>query len=143
MKTRYTVYKSDISYFSGKLEAYLRYKGIVYKAVECGQREMKKIAQTTGVKKMPAVEMDNGQWLFDTTPMLEWFEQQHPEPCTTPDDPALAFLALLIEDYGDEWLWRPAMWWRWVPRASRCGETALTGLTKLPCAICYLGSLNS
>ena len=119
MKTRYTVYKSDISYFSGKLEAYLRYKGIVYKAVECGQREMKKIAQTTGVKKMPAVEMDNGQWLFDTTPMLEWFEQQHPEPCTTPDDPALAFLALLIEDYGDEWLWRPAMWWRWVPRASR------------------------
>ena len=119
MKTRYTVYKSDISYFSGKLEAYLRYKGIVHKAVECGQREMKKIAQTTGVKKMPAVEMDNGQWLFDTTPMLEWFEQQHPEPCTVPDDPALAFLALLIEDYGDEWLWRPAMWWRWVPRASR------------------------
>ena len=106
MKPRYTVYKSDISYFSGKLEAYLRYKGIVYKAVECGQREMKKIAQTTGVKKMPAVAMDNGQWLFDTTPMLEWFEQQHPEPCTVPDDPALAFLALLIEDYGDEWLWR-------------------------------------
>ena len=27
MKPRYTVYKSDISYFSGKLEAYLRYKG--------------------------------------------------------------------------------------------------------------------
>jgi len=40
MKPRYTVYKSDISYFSGKLEAYLRYKGIAYKAVECGQDEI-------------------------------------------------------------------------------------------------------
>ena len=119
MKARYTVYKSDISYFSGKLEAYLRYKGIAYEAVDCGQAEMDKIARATGMKKMPAVEMDNGQWLFDTTPMLEWLEQQHPQPCTVPDDPALAFLALLIEDYGDEWLWRPAMWWRWVPRASR------------------------
>ena len=25
----------------------------------------------------------------------------------------------MIEDYADEWLWRPAMWWRWVPKASR------------------------
>ena len=119
MKARYTLYKSDISYFSGKLEAYLRYKGIGYEAIECGQREMDKIGQATGVKKIPAIEMDTGQWLFDTTPMLEWLEQRHPEPCTVPDDPALAFLALLIEDYGDEWLWRPAMWWRWVPRKSR------------------------
>ena len=31
----------------------------------------------------------------------------------------MRFIALLIEDYGDEWLWRPAMWWRWVPKASR------------------------
>jgi hypothetical protein len=22
-------------------------------------------------------------------------------------------------DYGDEWLWRPAMWWRWVPRLTQ------------------------
>ena len=42
MKPRYTVYKSEISYFSGKLEAYLRYKDIAYKAVECGQDEIKK-----------------------------------------------------------------------------------------------------
>lgn len=119
MRIRYIVYKSDISYFSGKLEAYLRYKGIDYEAIECGRREMNKIGQATGVKKIPAIEMDDGQWLFDSTPMLEWLEQQHPEPCTLPSDPALAFLALLIEDYGDEWLWRPAMWWRWVPKRSR------------------------
>jgi len=34
-------------------------------------------------------------------------------------DQALAFISLVIEDYGDEWMWRPAMRWRWVPQASR------------------------
>lgn len=119
MSPNYTLYKSDVSYFSGKLEAFLRYKGIPYTPVECGQAEVRKIANETGVQKMPAVELSDGRWLYDTTPMLAWFENEHPQPCTVPDDPALAFLALLIEDYGDEWLWRPAMWWRWVPVASR------------------------
>ena len=29
-----------------------------------------------------------------------------------PADPMLRFAALLIEDYADEWLWRPAMHYR-------------------------------
>ena len=28
-------------------------------------------------------------------------------------DPAANFVALLLEDYADEWLWRPAMHYRW------------------------------
>ncbi len=119
MSSEYIVYKSDISYFSGKLEAFLRYKGIPYEAVECGRAEMRRIAIATGIQKMPAVELRDGRWLYDSTPTLAWFEERHPEPSTVPEDPALAFLALLVEDYGDEWLWRPAMWWRWVPIASR------------------------
>ncbi len=51
--------------------------------------------------------------------MIRWFEQQHPAPPVIPADPVLRFLANLIEDYADEWLWRPAMWWRWMPKDSR------------------------
>ena len=115
----YMVYKADMSYFSGKLEAYLRYKEIPHVPIEADRSTIDKIAQITGVRKVPAVETANGKWLFDTTPMLQWFEQAYPSPSIFPSDPALQFLVLLIEDYGDEWLWRPAMWWRWVPRASR------------------------
>ena len=119
MAHKYTVYKSDISYFSGKLEAYLRYKEIPHTLVDCDHKTLSMIAEKTGTQKMPAIEMDNGEWLFDTTPMIQWLEKQHPHQTIMPSDPALRFVALLLEDYGDEWLWRPAMWWRWVPKASR------------------------
>lgn len=115
----FTLYKSDISYFSGKLEALLRYKQIPYRAVDCDRAALNLIYANTGFKKMPAVRCENGDWLYDTTPAIQWFERHYPQPAVLPDDPALAFLALLLEDYADEWLWRPAMWWRWVPRVSR------------------------
>ncbi|MGJ8670926.1 MAG: glutathione S-transferase family protein [Oceanococcus sp.] len=115
----YTLYKMDISYFSGKLEAYMRYKQIPYTTVTGTAAVLDELYRYTGVKKVPAVRTADNQWLFDTTPTITWFEQQYPHRPATPQDPALAFLAALIEDYADEWLWRPAMWWRWEPLASR------------------------
>jgi len=116
----YLVYKSDVSYFSGKLEAYLRYKNIPHEAREIDLKSINfEVYQNTGFKKVPAVHTADNVWLFDTTPMIEWFEQRYTEAPVLPDDPALAFLASLLEDYGDEWLWRPSMWWRWESCASR------------------------
>ena len=36
----YRVYLMDVSYFSGKLEAYLRYKEIPFERVEVGWRQL-------------------------------------------------------------------------------------------------------
>ncbi len=115
----YTLYKMDISYFSGKLEAFMRYKGLHFDTVTATAQVLNQIYRSTGVKKVPAVRCADGRWLFDSTPTLEWLEQQHSQRPITPPDPALAFLSSLIEDYADEWLWRPAMWWRWEPLPSR------------------------
>jgi len=115
----YTLYKSDISYFSGKVEAYLKYKEIPYQAKDIDYFSLNEIAYATGVKKVPAIKTADDLWLCDSTPMMQWFEKQYPLNPILPEDPALRFIALLLEDYGDEWLWRPAMWWRWVPKASR------------------------
>ena len=57
--------------------------------------------------------------MSDTTPMIAWLEQRHPQPSVIPEDPVLRFLALLIEDYADEWLWRGAMHYRWSYRVDR------------------------
>lgn len=109
-----TVYGLKVSYFTGKLEGYLRYKEIPYAFHALTAREfVGMLPEETGAMQMPAVKLPDGRWMTDTSPMIDWFETQYPTPSILPDDPAQAFLCRLIEDYADEWLWRPAMHYRW------------------------------
>jgi glutathione S-transferase len=108
------LYGSNISYFTGKMEMFLRAKGIPYEFIPMsgvtGQRLLKR---ATGVDQMPAVQLADGRWMTDTTPMMAWLEQQAPAAPLYPSDPEQRFFSLLLEDYADEWLWRPAMHYRW------------------------------
>ena len=114
-----TVYGLKVSYFTGKLEAYLRYKEIPYAFhTLTGKEFTEMLPEKTGALQMPAVQLDDGRWMTDTTPMIDWFETQHPAPSILPDDPVQAFVCKLIEDYADEWQWRPAMHYRWSYRES-------------------------
>ena len=107
------VHGSEISYFTGKLEAYLRYKEIPYERVPITARSMRTVRKKTGAAQMPAVELPDDRWMTDTTPMIAWFEREHPEPAVIPRDPLQGFVSRLVEDYADEWLWRPALHYRW------------------------------
>jgi len=110
----YRAYVSDVSYYSGKLEAYLRYAEIAHERIEVSTRVLREtILPATGFMKVPAMQCPDGQWLKDTTPMMAWLDAQHGPPSIYPADPAARFIALLLEDYADEWLWRPAMYYRW------------------------------
>lgn len=112
------VYGSVISYFTGKLEAYLRYKGLAYEFIPMTTRYFNRVVpEATGAAQMPAVELPDGRWMTDTTPMIAWLETQHPEPAVIPRDPVQAFVSRLVEDYADEWMWRPAMHYRWSHEA--------------------------
>jgi glutathione S-transferase len=113
---RLLVYGSEISYFTGKLEAYLRYKEIAYTLVPMTPRVRAKVARQTGTAQMPAVALPDGRWLTDTTPTIAWLEGEHPEPPVIPPDPLQGFMSRLLEDYADEWMWRPALHYRWSHR---------------------------
>ncbi len=108
------LYGSDISYFTGKLEMCLRAKGISYEFIPMtGPRVWQSVKRATGADQMPAVTLADGRWLTDTTPIMAWLEEQLPSPPLYPTDPEQRFFSLLLEDYADEWLWRPAMHYRW------------------------------
>jgi glutathione S-transferase len=107
------VYGVEVSYYTGKLEGYLRYKEIPYELIGMGPTTGGKLARETGASQVPAVELPDGRWLTDTTPIIDWFESQRPTPAVIPEDPFQAFVSRLVEDYADEWLWRPAMHYRW------------------------------
>jgi glutathione S-transferase len=128
------VHGAEPSYFTGKLEGYLRYKEIPYERVAASFPQLRR---QTGVGQVPAVELSDGRWLTDTTPIIEWLETQRPEPRVIPADPLQAFFSRLVEDYGDEWLWRPAMHYRWYYTAdalllSRKLVDELTADVRLP-----------
>lgn len=115
-----TAYVADMSYFSGKLEAYLRYKEIPFERRVVDMKTLRtEIFPATGLMKVPVIRLANGQWLKDTTPMIDWLEEQYPEPPVIPTDAVLRFLSKLVEDYADEWCWRAALYWRWKPIESR------------------------
>lgn len=115
-----TLYVMDISYFSGKVESYLRYKEIPYRRETVTHRTLVGyVGKRTGVAQVPAMELDDGTWLRESSTMIRWLEERHPSPPIISTDPVEAFIGALIEDYCDEWLWRPAMWWRWVPETTR------------------------
>lgn len=110
----YKLFVSDVSYYSGKLEAYLRYAGIPHERIEINTRIMREvILPATGYMKVPVMQCPDRRWLKDTTPMMQWLDQRHGQASIYPADPVARFLALLVEDYADEWLWRPAMYYRW------------------------------
>ena len=110
------VHGLDLSYFTGKLEGYLRGKGIPYHLIEMDTRDFKRCGAATGVLQMPQIEWHNGQWLSDTTLIIEFLEKNLTDTCILPDQAAMRFYAQLLEDFGDEWLWRPALVYRWANR---------------------------
>lgn len=108
------VHGLDLSYFTGKVEGYLRAKGLAYELVEMDTRSFRACARHTGVLQMPQVELPDGRWLTDSPQIIDALEAEHPAPSLTPNDPAVRFAAELLETYGDEHLWRPALYYRWA-----------------------------
>lgn len=123
-----TVYGSSISYFTGKLENYFRLKGIPYQlqalaAPHC----MKLVRQNTGSTQMPALLLGDGRWMTDSTAIIQWFETAFSATHVIPRNPLQRFFSLLLEDYTDEWLWRPAMHYRWhYPAGAHYASSHLT-----------------
>lgn len=108
------LYGSNISYFTGKMENYFRVRSIPYELhsmqFPAVQEQFKKLM---GVSQMPSAQLPDGRWMTDTTKMIQWFEAEYPGESVIPSDPLQAFVCLLLEDWADEWWWRPAMHYRW------------------------------
>lgn len=115
MTKPYLLYGWQLSYFSGKARAYLRYKQIPFREKEVdGYTLMRRIPRKTGSSPvMPVVVTPEGEWLQDTTHIIETLEGRFPAPSVYPESTALRVLAQLLEAWADEW-WIPiAMHYRW------------------------------
>jgi glutathione S-transferase len=110
----YRLHGLKLSYFTRKLEGYLRVKGVPYEFVEMDLADFRECAKATGIAQMPQLQSPDGSWMTDTTEIISHFESYWPKPRLRPGPPAVAFASQFLEDFFDEWLWRPALYYRWA-----------------------------
>jgi glutathione S-transferase len=113
----YRIFGSELSPYSVKVRSFFRYKNIEHDWIPRSPAVQAEFQKYAKLPLVPLVVTPDGEGIQDSTPILERFEASHPEPSVTPDDPALAFVSALLEEYGDEWgnKWMFHYRWRYQP----------------------------
>jgi glutathione S-transferase len=111
---RYRLYGAEISYYTGKVRAYLRWKALRFQEIPADAAAYREvIVPRVGFAVIPVVVTPDDATLQDSTEIIDALEARHGEPSVYPHTPLQLLVALLLELYGDEWLLLPAMHYRW------------------------------
>ena len=102
MTDPYRIIGSEESPFSVKIRSYFRFKGLPHEWIE--RRDAQELfSQHAKLPLIPLLIKPDGTSMQDSTPIIEAMEREAPEPSVYHPDPALNFIAALIEEFGDEW----------------------------------------
>lgn len=113
--------------YTRKMLALLRYRRIPYRFLMANSPAVADLPQPK-VRLLPTFYLPNEagelQAVVDSTPLIRRLEHEVEGRSVIPDDPALAILDELIEDYADEWLTKAMFHYRWayaedIDRAAR------------------------
>lgn len=114
MTAPFRLFGAELSPFSVKLRSYLRYKELPFEWLQRSQARAEELGRYAKLPLAPVLVDADDTALQDTTPTIETLEREFPEPSITPEEPALAFVAALLEDYADEWLNKAMFHYRWT-----------------------------
>jgi glutathione S-transferase len=116
MTGRYKVIGSLSSPFSVKMRAIMRYRRLPHDWILNTKevQERTKHIRPPIIPKVHFPDEPDDVWHVDSSPMAYLLEERHRERSILPDDPAHAFLAHLLEDFGDEWGTKMMFHYRWV-----------------------------
>jgi glutathione S-transferase len=114
MHAPFRLYGAELSPYSVKVRSYLRFKNIPFEWLQRTQARQEEFARYAKLPLIPVLVDAEDQALQDSTPIVEALEAQFPEPAILPEDPGLAFVSALIEDFADEWLNKAMFHYRWT-----------------------------
>ena len=114
MASSYRIFGNELSPYSVKVRSYFRYKGIPHEWLVRSTLNQDEYQRHAKLPLIPLVVSPDGEAWQDSTPIIEKFEVRYPKPSLQPDDPTLAFLSTLIEEYADEWGNKPMFHYRWT-----------------------------
>ncbi|MBI1180761.1 MAG: glutathione S-transferase [Alphaproteobacteria bacterium] len=116
MTDRYQVIGALSSPFSVKMRAIMRYRRLPHDWIlnTAEVRERTRHVRPPIIPKVHFPEEPDDVWHVDSSPLAYTLEERHQGRSILPDDPAHAFLAHLLEDFGDEWGTKMMFHYRWV-----------------------------
>ena len=113
MSEKYRFYGWEMSLYSGKLRAYLRHKNIPFEERRANLWDMRQIRRQTGAQVLPVLVTPEGQWLQDTSHIIDQLEARFAHAAAIPETPRQRIAAYLLEAWGDEFWLASAMHYRW------------------------------
>jgi glutathione S-transferase len=108
------IYGLEMSPYSVKVRSYFRYKALPHRWIVRNAETQADFQKYAKLPLVPLVVTPEDEGLQDSTPILERFEAQHPEPGIHPPDPVAAFVSVLLEEFGDEWGNKWMFHYRWA-----------------------------
>jgi glutathione S-transferase len=119
----YRLFSWELSYFSGKVRAYLRYKermGDLGEGFEDILATPELVANlltpATGSGAVPQMLSGDGSWVQDSSDIIDFIEARHDQAPVIPsvaDAPRQTLASYLVELLADEWMVVPGFWERW------------------------------
>ncbi len=118
MQTKHRLFAWNFSYFSAKIRAYLRYKQfngtLEYEEILASQDIIRGVLiPATGSNVVPQVQTPEGEWLQDSSEIIDLLELAHPDAPVVPQTPKHQLVSYLIELIADEWMLPWGFWERW------------------------------
>jgi len=106
MRATYFLYSMQLSWYSAKVRPYLRFKGIPFEERNPTAWEYYVvIPRHCGHAVVPIVITPEGEWLQDSSVIIERLEERHPDKPVVPITPRQRFATYLLELWADEfWL---------------------------------------
>lgn len=109
----YKLFGAETSPYSIKVRSFLRYKNARFDWVARSRDTEEEFNKHASVPTVPLLLSPDGSANQDSTDIIATLEADHPEPSAVPEDPACAAIALIFEDYADEWLNKSMFFQRW------------------------------
>jgi glutathione S-transferase len=116
----YIHWSGHVSLYSAKTRAYMIKKGINFTeatpfAGVPGDKDRWKnvIMKERKYFSIPVLDLPDGTYIGDTTQIIRYLEEKHPEPSMQPENKVMNALAWLIFNYGTEGLFLECQHYRW------------------------------
>ena len=110
---RYTLWGTEHSLFTRKLQAMLNYLDLDYEFKLKTQESEDWMQARLGTHFIPGLQTPEGWFIHDTTPIGLMLNAKYPDRPIVPSSPVQRIAAHLLEDWADEWFGRYAICSRW------------------------------